>query len=147
MNQDWTLQGGNQKSPETAKLQGHLALSMSNCLEIRRDPAEPDSWVESCWINFNPTPPVVACLTFNKWVDYFLSPYLLWTATCTFQIRFYYGLRAQYTPPFHDTIIRDRRLLQSQTLRWGCRHHKENESAKGKHTKTQQRSITVWNQT
>ena len=47
MNQDWTLQGGNQKSPETAKLQGHLALSMSNCLEIRRDTAEPDSWVES----------------------------------------------------------------------------------------------------
>ena len=47
MNQDWTLQGRNQKSPETAKLQGHPALSMSKCLEIRRDTAEPDSWVES----------------------------------------------------------------------------------------------------
>ena len=47
MNQDWTLRGGNQKSPETAKLQGHLALTRSTCLGIRRDTAEPDSWVES----------------------------------------------------------------------------------------------------
>ena len=64
---------------------------------------------------------------------YFPNSLLLWLA-----------LRAQYTPTFHDTIIRDRRLLQSQTLRWGCRHPKENESAKGKHTKTQQHPTAIY---
>ena len=37
MNQDWTLRGGNGKSPDTAKLQGHLALS--NNLGIQRNTA------------------------------------------------------------------------------------------------------------
>ena len=147
MNQDWTLQGGNQKSPDTAKLQGHLALSMSNCLEIRRDTAEPDSWVES-----TSTPPLHSWPVWLSTSELTISSariYCEWplvvskfasTMAC---VR---NTHHHFTTP-DDTIIRDRRLLQSQTLRWGCRHHKENESAKEKHTKTQQRSITVWNQT
>ena len=45
MNQDWKLRGGNGKSPDTAKLQGHLALSMSNNLGM--------PWFLG-WISLNP---------------------------------------------------------------------------------------------
>ena len=70
------------------------------------------------WISFNPAPPFVTRLTFNKWVNHFPQSVSLWTATYTFQIRLCCGLLAQYTPPCQDTIPNFEMRLQTPKVKW-----------------------------
>ena len=111
MNQDWKLRGGNGKSPDTAKLQGHLALSMSNNLGM--------PWFLG-WISLNPPLRSWPVWLSTSELTIFLSPFHCEQplTTYSFQIRLCCGLLAQYTPPCQDTIPNFEMRLQTPKVKW-----------------------------
>ena len=140
MNQVWTLRGGNGKSPDTAKLQGHLALSMSNNLGIQRNTAlifglnqlqprpsvrDPSDFQQVSW------PFSSVRFTVNSHL-YFPNPLMLWLTCAHHHFK---------TPSLEIEGYCNPKL-------WEVADTKSKMSQqKGKHAKTQQRSIILWNET
>ena len=145
MNQDWTLRGGNGKSPDTAKLQGHLALSMSNNLGIQRNTAlifglnqlqprpsvrDPSDFQQVSWpfssVRFIVNSHLPLIVSKSAYAVAYLRNTHHHFKTPSFEIEGYCN------PKLWDEVADTKSKMSQQ---------------KGKHTKTQQRSIILWNET